>query len=152
MNKNVISFGLLALISTSTYALARNSYKLGYCQGAIDVSNKVIETLNEEKKKLKETKKVSETPKGVRDRIDNLNRFEDREKALYVIEHLIRIGNIYGFATVADFVDLCDETSTYPEGKYGWTKEELRKFIIVSLVDGAYSICYSVPHKLDSQE
>lgn len=126
MNKNVFSIGLLALIGASTYALAKNSYALGYVQGYIDISNKMLEGLNE---RLKEKPKTSDADLSYALKcIDEVNHFESRTYAEDVIDTLEKISDSVGFATVEDLVFGAKGVLMFSDrsgklSKCGWTKK-----------------------------
>lgn len=155
MNKNVLSIGLLALLGASTYALAKNSYALGYTQGAIDISNKMFENINEGLKEEPETYDANLS--YALKRLDEVNHFESRMYAENVIDTLEGISDGVGFATVEDLVFGAKGVLMFSDrsgklNKYGWTKKELGSFYVVRDKDNKYCLSYPIPHKLDSQE
>lgn len=154
MNKNVLSLGILALLGASTYALAKNSYALGYVQGSIDISNQMLKVLNEEKDKFKSSD--ADLSYALK-RIDEVNHFESRTYAEDVIYTLEKISDGVGFATVEDLVFSAKGVLMFSDrsgklNKYGWTKKELVSFYVVRGEGNTYYLTCPKPHKLESQD
>ena len=77
--------------------------------------------------------------------------FISEDSAKNALDQLKRIAKTYGFATVADYYDICELHSSYTDNKVGWTYDTLNNITISCNNRYSYEINLPSPIPLDTE-
>lgn len=76
--------------------------------------------------------------------------------AKLIANKMNEILDTYGFVTVAEYFDICNEVcpesqirTVYVDNKYGWTKDTVQKFYVIHQAVGSWSIDIQTPIRLN---